>query len=156
MLDRSALFTVTAVEYIYLLIIWKQWSTWCPALSGFGRHLLLLMFADDLALISDSVAGLQKLLNIIYRFCSDRGTIINIVTTKIVVFKKGDMLVRNESWSLGGGRIRSYLVFTYPGVNFTRELSLIQMAKRKMCYDFYFNKKLSVLPTSERGVLQEI
>ena len=94
-------------------------------------EILLLMFADDLALISDSVVGLQKLLNILYRFCSDRGMIINIVKTIIVVFKKGGMLARNETWSLGGERIQVVPCFTYVGVNFTRQLSLIQMAKEQ-------------------------
>ena len=83
-------------------------------------EILLLMFADDLALISDSVVGLQKLLNILYRFCSDRGMIINNVKTMIVVFKKGGMLARNETWSLGGERIQVVPCFTYVGVNFTR------------------------------------
>ena len=34
--------------------------------------ILLPMFADDLALISDSVLGLQRLLNLLYSFCKTK------------------------------------------------------------------------------------
>ena len=92
-------------------------------------EILLLMFADDLALISDTVSGLQKLLNLLYEFCNDKGLIVNIAKTVIVVFKKGGGLARNEFWTLGGVRSKVETCFTYVGVNFTRQLSLIQMAK---------------------------
>ena len=93
-------------------------------------EILLLMFADDLALISDTVSGLQKLLYLLYEFCNDKGLIVNIAKTVIVVFKKSGGLARNEFWTLGGVRLKVESSFTYVGVNFTtRQLSLIQMAK---------------------------
>ena len=92
-------------------------------------EILLLMFADDLALISDTVRGLQKLLNLLYEFCSDKGLIINIPKTVVMVFKNGGGLARTETWTLGGIRLKVESYFTYVGVKFTRQLSLIQMAK---------------------------
>ena len=93
-------------------------------------EILLLMFGDDLALISDTVVGLQRLPNMLYKFCSDKGLRINIVKAMVVVFKKG-MLARNEAWLLGGERLQVVLCFTYIGMNFTRQLSLIKMAKEQ-------------------------
>ena len=92
-------------------------------------EILLLMFADDIALIADTVQGLQSLLNVLYDFCTNKGLIINIPKSMIVLDKKGGMLVRNERWSLGGERLRVVSCFTYMGVNFTKQLSLIQLAK---------------------------
>ena len=46
------------------------------------------MFADDLALISDTVRVLQSLLNLLYEFCTDNGLIINIAKTIIVYSRK--------------------------------------------------------------------
>ena len=83
-------------------------------------EILLLMFADDLALISDTVRGLQKLLNLLYEFCSDKGLIINIPKTVVMVFKNGGGLARTETWTLGGIRLKVESYFTYVGVKFTR------------------------------------
>ena len=47
-------------------------------------EILLLMFADDLALISDSIIGLQRLLNILHHFCIVRDLVVNTVKTKVV------------------------------------------------------------------------
>ena len=64
------------------------------------------MFADDLALISDTVRGLQKLLNLLYKFCSDKGLITNIPKTVVMVLKNGGGLARTETWTLGGIRLK--------------------------------------------------
>ena len=91
-------------------------------------EILLLMFADDLALISDSIIGLQRLLNILHNFCVVRDLVVNTVKTKVVVFKNGGLLSRNEVWSYAGKALEVVPCFTYLGLNFTRQLSLTQMA----------------------------
>ena len=91
-------------------------------------EILLLMFADDLALISDSIIGLQRLLNILHNFCVIRDLVVNTVKTKVVVFKNGGLLNRNEVWSYAGKALEAVPCFTYLGFNFTRQLSLTQMA----------------------------
>ena len=66
------------------------------------------------------------------RFGSDKGMIINIVKTMIVVFKKTGRLVRNETWSLGGEHKQVIPCFSYVGANFTRQLSLTQITKEQL------------------------
>ena len=58
------------------------------------------MFADDLAL--DTVTGLQRLLNLLYSFCKVKDLIVNIIKTKVTVYKHGGVLVKTEKWSYGG------------------------------------------------------
>ena len=65
-------------------------------------QILLLIFADDLALISDSIIGLQRLLNILHKFCVVRNLVVSTVKTKVVVFKNGGLLSRNDVWSYAG------------------------------------------------------
>ena len=62
-------------------------------------QIILLMFADDLALISDTVVGLQRQLNILYNFCDTNKLKVNETKTKVVVFKNGGVLSRHESWT---------------------------------------------------------
>jgi len=48
--------------------------------------LLVLMYADDTVLLSDSAAGLQKALNSLEQYCKDWRLNVNCSKTKVVVF----------------------------------------------------------------------
>ena len=54
------------------------------------------MFADDLTLISDTVIGLQRLLNLHHNFCNVKDLIGNIIKTKVIVYKSGGMLAQRS------------------------------------------------------------
>ena len=47
------------------------------------------MFADDVALISDTVIGLQRQLSTLVEFCTEYEINVNVNKTKVVVFKRG-------------------------------------------------------------------
>ncbi len=49
-------------------------------------HVWLLLFVDDLALMSESEVGLQQQLNALQQFCVERGFIVNVKKTKVMVF----------------------------------------------------------------------
>ena len=57
-------------------------------------EIFLLMFADDIALISDTVIGLQMQLNCLHQFCITSKLVVNIDKTKVLVFKRGGQLAR--------------------------------------------------------------
>jgi hypothetical protein len=48
----------------------------------------LLLYADDLALMSETPQGLQKQINVLSEFCVYRQLVINVSKTKVVVFEK--------------------------------------------------------------------
>ena len=52
-----------------------------------GVMVLLLLYADDLTLISESAAGLQKQLDALASFCDQRQLTVNLSKTKVVVFE---------------------------------------------------------------------
>ena len=54
--------------------------------------LKILKFADDMCIISETREGLQSGLDDLARYCSRWGTIVNIMKTKIVVFRRGGRL----------------------------------------------------------------
>jgi hypothetical protein len=90
-------------------------------------QLLHLMFADDLALVSDSIMGLQKQLNTLSRFCDDYRLKVNETKSKVVVFKNGGILSNNEKWSYKNKSIEVVNKFNYVGLTFTRQMSLNAM-----------------------------
>ena len=61
--------------------------------------LFLLMYADDLVLFSESVEGLQSLLNDLCIYANKWKMIVNTDKTKIVVFRNGGNVKNEELWS---------------------------------------------------------
>ena len=89
-------------------------------------EILLLMFADDLALVSDTVVGLQQLLNLLYSFCQVKDLIVNTIKTKLMVYKNVGILAKTEHWTSGGVALE-----VVPCFNFTRQLSSTLMAREQ-------------------------
>ena len=98
-------------------------------LSKHGKHgiqlfpdlleIILLMFADDVVLVSDTIPGLQNQLNILYTFSEHAGLKINLDKTNIVVFRRGGRLARNEKWYLNDEPITTVNTYKYLGVIFS-------------------------------------
>ena len=65
-------------------------------------ELFILLFADDLALLSCLPHGLQVQLDCVHRLCMELGLKINTEKSKIMVFRKGGFLARYEQWSIDG------------------------------------------------------
>ena len=89
----------------------------------FQTLMSILLFADDIALMSYSQIGLQNQLSVLGKFCTDRGLHVNVSKTKIVVFEPR----RSEccSFMFDGQEIERVEVFKYLGIAFhaTRGLS---------------------------------
>ena len=90
-------------------------------------ELFLLMFADDIALMSDTVIGLQREINTLEQFCNENKLTVNEKKTKIVVFKKGGKLARSEKWLYKGCYLECVSSFHYVGLLLTRQMSMPMM-----------------------------
>ncbi len=55
-----------------------------------------LLFADDLLMISDTVNGLQKKLNVLQKYCLKWNLTVNMYKSKVVVFKRGGAIAGTE------------------------------------------------------------
>ena len=51
-----------------------------------GVTIPILLYADDIVLISDSPEGLQRHLNALKLFCTDKELFVNLNKTKVMVF----------------------------------------------------------------------
>jgi hypothetical protein len=58
----------------------------CDALALAYVHVWLLLFIDDLALMSESKVGLQQQLDALQQFCVECGLTMNVKKTKVMVF----------------------------------------------------------------------
>ena len=53
---------------------------------------------------------------------------MNIPKTKVVMFKKGTVLARNEQWTFSGQRLEVVYYFIYLGMTLSMQLSFNRMA----------------------------
>lgn len=60
--------------------------------------LFLMMYADDMVLLSESPEGLQNILDTLHEYCNDWKLSVNVCKTKIVVFRKSGRLKQTERW----------------------------------------------------------
>ena len=86
-------------------------------------EIFILLFADDVALISTSPGGLQAQLNSLKECCHNLGLTVNMNKTKIMVFRKGGYLGIREKWFFDGKQIEVVNSYCYLGFTFTTMLS---------------------------------
>ena len=101
-----------------------------------GRHgiqlvpgvmeLFILLFADDVALLSTTPTGLQNQLDCLKTCCQDIKMEVNKDKTKIMVFRKGGFLAKHEKWFYNDTRLEVVNNYCYLGFNFTTKLSCKQ------------------------------
>jgi hypothetical protein len=86
-------------------------------------ELFVLLFADDIMLLSVTVVGLQKQLNNLYAAASRLQLKVNMDKTNIIVFRKGGYLSSKERWTYGNERVIVVNAYTYLGIYFSTRLS---------------------------------
>lgn len=98
-----------------------------------GRHgvqlapdiiqLLILLFADDVALLSDSIIGLQTQLNILYDVAKRLDLVVNLDKSDVVIFRNGGFVALNERWFYGPSQLTVVSMYKYLGIYLTTRLS---------------------------------
>ena len=115
-----------------------------------GRHganisnefieLFILLFADDIVLLSETVIGLQTQLNSLHRSAMELQLKVNMNKSNIVVFRKGGFLAAREIWFYGKSEITVVNSYKYLGIYFSTRLSF-----RYACEDLVSKAKKALL-----------
>jgi hypothetical protein len=116
-----------------------------------GRHggtfindaleLFILLLADDIALISETIVGLQTQLNSLYMSASRLQLKVNMSKSNIIVFRKGGFLAARERWFYNGVKMPVVNVYKYLGIYFSTRLSFVFA-----CKDLASRAKRALLP----------
>ena len=80
--------------------------------------LIILLFADDMAVIGRSVEELQESLNLLHTYCNTWGLEVNTEKTKIVVFRNRGQIRIDEFWTYNGEILDIVDDFNYLGTIF--------------------------------------
>ena len=112
-------------------------------------ELLILLLADDVVLMSETVIGLQTQLNCLIRAATRLQLNVNMSKSNIIVFRKGGYLGVRERWSYNGLRMPVVNIYKYLGIYFSTKLSFTaackDIASRGKRALVYIMRKLSVL-----------
>ena len=89
----------------------------CITINSYDLRLLL--YADDMIIISDTPFHLQQMLNKLNEYCNRWSLNVNIDKTKITVFRNGGYLKKNESWKYDNRPLEIVSCYKYLGVHIT-------------------------------------
>ncbi|RUM94525.1 MAG: hypothetical protein DSZ28_02740, partial [Thiothrix sp.] len=87
-------------------------------------EIVALLFADDVALVSDTVIGLQNQLDNLTTAADRLGLIVNTQKSKVMIFRKGGHRAAHEKWSVGGVQLEVVKQYKYLGKVFSTKLSV--------------------------------
>ena len=83
----------------------------------------MLLYADDLVLVGDSIGRVQKLLNMLSDYCKKWGLKVNMGKTKMIVYRNGGIVKNCEKCYFDGVKIEIVKYYKYLGVVFSSRLS---------------------------------
>ena len=95
-----------------------------------GTWISLLLYADDIVLISDSPEGMQRHLDALHTFASDSGLSVNLGKTKVMVFNTTPQWVRRSisTFAYGQETVEYTDAYTYLGVVFSGPVDSLRRA----------------------------
>jgi hypothetical protein len=80
------------------------------------QRVMVLLYADDLLLVGDSPADLQKKLRVLSQYCAENSLKVNIKKTKVIVFTRGGRLQHNLKFFYDGEELQIVNSYIYLGV----------------------------------------
>ena len=109
-------------------------------LNPFFIELFIMLFADDIVLLSETMIGLQTQLNSLYNAASRLELKATMDKSNTVVLRKGGYLSSREKWVYGGSTVSVVHSYKYLGIYFSTRLSF-----KLTCDDFVSKAKKAVL-----------
>ena len=86
-------------------------------------EIFLLLFADDIVLLSSTPTGLQNQINSLVKASCSLGLVVNLEKTKVMVFSKGGHIAETEKWFYLHTEIEIVNSYKYLGYALTTKLS---------------------------------
>ena len=103
-----------------------------------------LLWADDLVLLAFDPRSLEKMLDVLHRYCLEWGLTVNISKTAVMVFNRsGRLLEESKNFTFGEMKIPTTRDYCYLGITFnlTGSLKSAQMKLKQKAMRGYFSLK---------------
>ena len=93
-----------------------------------GRCVSILLYADDVVIMSDSEENLQKMINCVYSWCRRWRLCANLAKTKVIHFRAERRKLRQYKFYYGTNVIDYVCKYRYLGVVFHEHMDFIECA----------------------------
>lgn len=90
----------------------------CDSIELNSINMFLLLYADDTVIFSESVSGLQKMLDSLHSYTTEWDLSVNKEKTKVVIFRNGGKIRDSEAWHYDGVNLDIVDSFIYLGLLF--------------------------------------
>ena len=100
-----------------------------------GTQVHILLYADNIVLLSESEQGLQSHLNALDDFCAQRGLVVNLGKTKVLIFHTSAQFRTKCNLMLSNKQVEVVGSYVYLGITFTARVgkfSMTQAAKDRL------------------------
>lgn len=94
-------------------------------------NIKVLMYADDIVMISDEPRKLQSMINRLEEYCENWNMELNLNKSEIMIFRKGGRLARDEKWNYKGETVRIVSEYCYLGFILTPKLSFTKHVEQR-------------------------
>ena len=84
-----------------------------------GTIVCVLLYADDIILVSDTQEGLEHHLLALNEFCAQKGLTVNLGKTKAMIFHTSAQVRQQTTPTLASGKVEIVGSYVYLGVTFT-------------------------------------
>ena len=88
---------------------------------GNAIEVFLLMYADDVVLVGDTVLELQRKINILEIFCEKWGMEVNLKKTKVVVFRNDGRTSKSDRFFYTNRSVEIVIYYRYLGLIFSKK-----------------------------------
>ena len=100
-------------------------------LNEMCQNINILLYADDIAICADTVGRLQAQINCLERFCKMWGMKINLKKSKVMVFRNGGIIRKDEKWYYEEKQIEAVPYYKYLGLIISTRMNW-SIAKRTL------------------------
>ena len=83
----------------------------------------MMLFADDIALLSATIVSLQNQITALCKAANRLIVYVDLSKTKVMVFRKGGYLSARERWFYSTERLEVVNTYRYLGLTFSTRLS---------------------------------
>ena len=117
-------------------------------IDEFAENVMALLFADDVAICSETVGRLREMIKVLENFSNKWGLKVNLDKTKIMVFRRGGKIKADEVFYFENNKIEIVNRYKYLGMFFTPCLkwtlatsTLAQQATRALTMIHVYDRK---------------
>ena len=86
-------------------------------------QILIMLFADDVVLLSNTIVGLQQQLSVLRDAAKRLHLVVNFEKSQVVIFRNGGYIAAREKWFYDGMKLKIVNHYKYLGIIFSTGLT---------------------------------